>query len=160
MNERLAVGMGGGKDWGDILALARQIKTENGNALSDGRIRSAIADWFVQSQGLKYTRYRTLTALSKGKTPGPENSIIKIVSAKKMQEIGAMGAELLDMSGVLSEGLGHDFLNQWIGASGFRIAGGTDEILRNIVAERVLGMPSDIRIDKDKAFEDLPSNQT
>ena len=159
MNERLAVGMGGGKDWRDVLALARDTEIDTGPAIANDHVRAAIANWYVQSQGLKYTRYRTLTELSKGKTPGPENSIIKIVSAKKMQEVGAFGMDMLDMGGVLDEGQNGEFLRQWIGSAGFRIAGGTDEILRNIVAERVLGMPADIRVDKDVAFEDLPSGR-
>ncbi len=159
MNERLAVGMGGGKDWRDVLALARSQEIDTGTAIANDHVRAAIANWYVQSQGLKYTRYRTLTALSKGKTPGPESSIIKIVSAKKMQEIGAFGMDLLDMGGVLDEAQNGEFMRQWIGAAGFRIAGGTDEVLRNIVAERVLGMPADIRVDKKVAFEDLPSGR-
>lgn len=158
MNERLAIGMGGGKDWGDIMVLARNTQLENGTlAIKDGRVRALIADWFVKSQGLKYTRFRALTALSRGETPGPESSIIKVVSAKKQQEISSFATELLDMGGILSEGISGDFLLQWMGAAGFRIAGGTDEILRNIIAERVLGMPADIRVDKKVPFEDLPS---
>jgi acyl-CoA dehydrogenase len=42
------------------------------------------------------------------------------------------------------------FQAQWIGGAGFRIAGGTNKVLRNIVAERVLGMPADVRVDKNK----------
>ena len=48
------------------------------------------------------------------------------------------------------------FQNQWIGAAGYRIAGGTDEILRNIVSEQVLGLPQDIRVDKNVPFNELP----
>src|SRR6185295_17998376 len=66
MNERLAVGMP-----------SRGLDLDDGPAIRNQQVRSKIADWYVQQQGLKLTRYRTLTALSKGQTPGPESSIIK-----------------------------------------------------------------------------------
>lgn len=160
MNERLAIGMGGGKDWGDILSLAQTTPMADGTpAIKDGRVRALIADWFIRSQGLKYTRFRSLTALSRGQTPGPESAIIKVVSANKQQEIGSYASELLDMGGILDEGIGGEFILNWMGAAGFRIAGGTDEILRNIIAERVLGMPSDIRVDKNVPFDSLPTGR-
>ena len=160
MNERLAVGMGQSLDADDLLDVARHLSTEKGPALQDDHIRSKIADWYAESQGLKYTKMRTLTALSKGETPGPESSIIKIVSARKMQDIGGFAMEMQDMAGIMRDSdqtpMRASFQNQWIWASGFRIAGGTDEILRNIVAERVLGLPQDIRVDKNLPFEDIP----
>ncbi|MGE0421852.1 MAG: acyl-CoA dehydrogenase family protein [Reyranellaceae bacterium] len=158
MNERLAVGMpAGGLDVDELLDLARATELEDGPAIRNGHVRSKIADWYVQSQGLKYTRYRTLTALSKGQTPGPESSIIKVIAAPKMQDLGAMAMELMGPAGIMTSdvpGAG-GFQAQWIGGAGFRIAGGTDEILRNIVAERVLGLPQDVRVDKDVPFNQL-----
>jgi alkylation response protein AidB-like acyl-CoA dehydrogenase len=158
MNERLAVGMpSGGLDVDELLELARNTELEDGQAIRNSHVRSKIADWYVQSQGLKYTRYRTLTALSKGQTPGPESSIIKVIAAPKMQDLGAMAMELMGPAGIMTSDVpgSGGFQAQWIGGAGFRIAGGTDEILRNIVAERVLGLPQDVRVDKDVPFNQL-----
>jgi alkylation response protein AidB-like acyl-CoA dehydrogenase len=158
MNERLAVGLpSGGLDVDELMELARDTDLEDGPAIKNQQVRGKIADWYVQQQGLKLTRYRTLTALSKGQTPGPESSIIKIVAAPKMQDMGAFAMELMGPAGIMKEDVPHaaGFQAQWIGGAGFRIAGGTDEILRNIVAERVLGLPADIRVDKDIPFNKL-----
>ena len=158
MNERLAVGLpAGGLDVDELMELARDTELDDGPAIRNQQVRGKIADWYVQQQGLRLTRYRTLTALSKGQTPGPESSIIKIVAAPKMQDMGAFAMELMGQGGIMREEVPHaaGFQAQWIAGAGFRIAGGTDEILRNIVAERVLGLPSDIRVDKDVPFNKL-----
>jgi alkylation response protein AidB-like acyl-CoA dehydrogenase len=157
MNERLAVGTRQGMDFDDMLELARQTELEDGPAIRNGAVRAKIAEWYVQSQGLKYTTFRTLTALSKGQTPGPESSIGKIVAAPKMQTTGAFGMELMGQAGILDRDIpgAGAYQMQWIGGAGYRIAGGTDEILRNIVAERVLGLPADVRVDKDIPFNKL-----
>ncbi|MCX7363121.1 MAG: acyl-CoA dehydrogenase family protein, partial [Alphaproteobacteria bacterium] len=158
MNERLAVGLpSGGLDIDELMELARDTELEDGQAIRNQQVRGKIADWYVQQQGLKLTRYRTLTALSKGQTPGPESSIIKIVAAPKMQDMGAFAMELMGPAGIMKEDVPHaaGFQAQWFGGAGFRIAGGTDEILRNIVAERVLGLPQDVRVDKDIPFNQM-----
>ena len=140
-----------------LAELARETELEDGPAIRNQQVRGKIADWYVQQQGLKLTRYRTLTALSKGQTPGPESSIIKIVAAPKMQDMGAFAMELMGPAGIMKEDVPHaaGFQAQWVGGAGFRIAGGTDEILRNIVAERVLGLPQDVRVDKDVPFNKM-----
>jgi alkylation response protein AidB-like acyl-CoA dehydrogenase len=163
MHERLAIGGGtGGPDVQELLALARSVMLEDGPAIENAAVREKIADWHVRSQGLKYTRYRTLTALSRGQIPGPESSIGKVVTASKLQDLASFAMELEDMGGfVTGEGqpLGGAFQEAWLWAPGLRIAGGTDEILRNIIAERVLGLPGDIRVDKDVPFNELPKGR-
>ena len=76
-----------------------------------------------------------MSALSKGEAPGPEASITKIVSANKLQAIGNFGIDSGDMAGMLideEDGMS-SFQAAWLGAPGLRIAGGTDEILKNII---------------------------
>jgi alkylation response protein AidB-like acyl-CoA dehydrogenase len=75
-------------------------------------------------------------------------------------EMGAFGMELQGAAGVLSgdDSLGDPAWQQtYMAMPGLRLAGGTDEILRNIISERVLGMPGEPRIDKGKPFKDIPS---
>ena len=161
MNERLAVGGAPAPDATDLLSLASKIELEDGPAIKDRAVRERLAEWYVEQQGLKHIRSRSLTALSRGETPGPEASIAKVVSANKLQGIGAFGMDLQDIAGQIidPEHTQADALFQtgFLYAPGLRIAGGTDEILRNIISERVLQLPGDIRVDRDTSFKDIPS---
>jgi alkylation response protein AidB-like acyl-CoA dehydrogenase len=161
MNERLAVGDVRGPDFDEIFRLARSLELEDGPALANAAVREKLADWYVRQQGLRWTKFRTMTALSRGQTPGPEASIGKIVSATKLQEIAAFALDLMDVGGAVMDPslapMRAAFQEALLYAPGTRIAGGTDEILKNIIAERVLGLPVDIRVDKDGAFQDLPT---
>jgi alkylation response protein AidB-like acyl-CoA dehydrogenase len=164
MNERLAVGGATGAGWSQFLEAARNTPSmDGGSALQDQSVREKLADWYVQAEGLKHTRNRTMTALSRGQTPGPESSIGKIISAVQMQELANTAVEMLDQYGIISDGdlAPQDAAFHWslMFAPGLRIAGGTDEILRNIIAERVLGLPGDIRVDKDVPFKDMPTGR-
>jgi alkylation response protein AidB-like acyl-CoA dehydrogenase len=163
MNERLAVGGLGGPNWRAVMRLAQDVATLAGPAAKDAGLREKIADWYVQAEGLKYTRYRTQTALSRGQTPGPESSIGKVVSASLMQDMANTALELEDQYGIISDPkdapLAGVFQSALMSAPGMRIAGGTDEIMRNIIAERVLGLPQDVRLDKDVPFKDVPTGR-
>ena len=159
MNERLAVGDADGVDANEAFELAKKHDKEGEQLIDNNAVRESIADWYCEASGLKNTKLRTMSALSRGDTPGPEASITKIVSANKLQAIGNFGMDSSDMSGMLMDEKS-DFIKfqmAWMGAAGLRIAGGTDEILKNIIAERVLGLPQEARADKGLAFKDIPS---
>jgi alkylation response protein AidB-like acyl-CoA dehydrogenase len=159
-NERFTVGQAEGPDFDDIFRLAKLVMLDDAPAVSDSAVREKLVNWYCQAQGLKYTRLRMQTALSRGKTPGPEASIAKLVSATKLQEIAAFGVDLLGQAGAVMDStapLDAWFQNALLYAPGKRIAGGTDEILRNIIAERVLKMPADMRVDKDMPFNKIPA---
>jgi len=161
MNERFAVGIAPAPDFDEIFELVRNAKLEDGPALDNALVRDRIANWYVQQQGLKNAHFRTMTALSRGDTPGPESSINKIVSATKYQDISLFGMDLQEVAGAITDPdyavMGGLFQNGVLSSPGYRIAGGTDEILRNIIAERVLGLPQDMRLDKEGPFRDLLS---
>lgn len=164
MNERSSIGssLGGGGTINDLIKLAQKVELDGRPAIEDGGVRRAIADFAVKRSGLKYTGQRGLSALSQGQTPGPEASIGKLIAAVMGQEMGAFGMELQGSAGVLSDEdslLDPVWQNTYLAMPGLRLAGGTDEILRNIIAERVLGMPGEPRMDKGKAFKDIPTGR-
>ena len=73
------------------MELTRRLRIDGKPAIQNAAVRERVADWHARSQGLKFTRFRTMTALSKGETPGPENSIHKLVNASKLQDIASYG---------------------------------------------------------------------
>ena len=164
MNERLAVGDVQRPDVDDLIELSRTLKIDGKPAIRNAAVRERIAEWYAAAQGLKFTRFRTMTALSKGETPGPENSIHKLVNASKLQDIASYGMDLMGRpaagdrrrSGARPTAM---FQAALLSSPSARIAGGSDEILRNIIAERVLGLPADIRVDKDKPFNQVPTGK-
>ena len=161
MHERLAIGSLPGPDVAELFELARNLQIGGAAAHLDANVRDKLADWYVQSKGLEYTKMRTLTALSRGQMPGPESSIYKAVSAVKIQEIAMFALDLMDTAGMVSDPetapMRAMFQAALLYSPAGRIAGGTDEILKNIIAERVLGLPGDIRVDREAAFSDLPA---
>jgi alkylation response protein AidB-like acyl-CoA dehydrogenase len=163
MHERLAVGGKPSSSPGveEMIELAKAIDVEEGNALELSHVRQKIAEVYIQDRGISLTRMRTLSALSSGRTPGPESSISKVVVAKMMQDMGSFASDMAESAALLTgadtPSLPHlEALRQtYFWSAGLRIAGGTDEILRNIIAERVLGLPGDIRPDKSVPFNEL-----
>jgi alkylation response protein AidB-like acyl-CoA dehydrogenase len=162
MHERLAVGGKPANEPGvkEMIALAMAIDLEEGNALEQRHVRERIARAYIADQGISLTSMRTLSALSSGRTPGPESSISKIVVAQTMQEMGRFASDLAEGAGMVTGGADIPelarFQATYFGAADLRIAGGTDEILKNIIAERVLGLPGDVRTDKDVPFNQIP----
>ncbi|MBS0242392.1 MAG: acyl-CoA dehydrogenase, partial [Proteobacteria bacterium] len=163
MNERYTIGGRAGVDVDEFMELAREVELEDGPAMKNAAVRERIADWYVASRGLKYSHFRTMTALSRGSTPGPESSIGKLVTGKKLQDMSAMALDILEQGGAITDpkwapmaALFHQTL---MTSPSARIAGGSDEIMRNIIAERVLGLPPDVRVDKDVPFNKVPTGK-
>lgn len=161
MNERLSIGSGMSTGFPELFRFCMDAEIDGEPAVADSGVRSKLAQFAVKQSGLKYTGMRAISALSKGETPGPENSIGKLVAGATMQELSMFALDIQGESGVLwnedSPQQGR-FQAMLMRSPATRIEGGSDEILRNIIGERVLGLPGDIRVDKNVAFKDIPTS--
>jgi acyl-CoA dehydrogenase len=161
MNERLSIGAGMPTGFPQLLELCRGLDTGDGLAIDDPAVRARLATWAVRASGLKYTAWRSISALSRGEMPGPENSIGKLVAGRTLQEIAAFAMDLQGRAGVVADPAlaeaGAAFQAMLLRSPATRIEGGTDEILRNVIAERVLGLPADMRADRGMPFSRIPT---
>jgi alkylation response protein AidB-like acyl-CoA dehydrogenase len=151
MNERVAIGSGGGYGRGtvnDLITLAR----ERGRT-KDARVRQELADIYARTRIQKFLSMRTLTAASQGKVPGPEGSIGKLFGARIMSKLGELSIDLAGAQAIAGETHYSDAL---LAAPAGHIAGGSDQVMMNIIGERVLGLPGEPRPDKGVAWKDVP----
>ncbi len=122
----------------------------------DPIIRQSLADLYIQHKVAQLTNRRAAAGLRAGQTPGPEGSLGKLMWTANMTRISNVISQILGTRLVADNGeWGTYAWNEHIlGAPGYRIAGGSDEVQRNIVGERVLGLPPEPRVDKDVAFSE------
>lgn len=163
MNERASISqnaVAGGISAEELINLAKGSYANGRPAIDDAGVRQNIAAFITRLKAMEFSSARILTALSKGRVPGPEGSLGKLANANLNQEIATFASELQGgMSSILDSEAPLDGIwqKQFLGSPSGRIAGGTDEIQRNIIGERVLGLPGEPRLDKDKAFNEIPT---
>ena len=153
-NERTAIGVGGGgRNFDDIVALARRF-----DVTSDPTFREEIMQAYTRTAVLRYLGLRLRTAMSRGTPPGPEASVLKLAFSQHAARTGDLVMRMLGAEATLYGDDALDrarwqdyFLNQF----NVRIGGGTDEVQRNGIAERVLGLPRDPMSDRDIPWKDL-----
>ncbi|HEV3264705.1 MAG TPA: acyl-CoA dehydrogenase family protein [Acidimicrobiales bacterium] len=153
-NERTLIGGGGqGITTEQVLDLARRL-----GGSRDPLVRQHVAAFYTRTQLLRFMNYRVQTALSHGRQPGPEAATTKLLVSQHMSLTGDLLMELVGTNGMLADGSAVDngawetaFLNQWMS----KLGGGTDNIQRNSLGERVLGLPREPRTDKDVPFSAL-----
>jgi acyl-CoA dehydrogenase len=123
----------------------------------DPLVRQQLADVVTRVRVASYTNRRALAKLSVGQLPGPELSIAKLTATQLLQRIGDFVGVLLGPKLIADSGEWGTYA--WsqlvLGTPGMRVAGGTDEVMRNIIGERVLGLPKDPGIDSKSPFREL-----
>jgi alkylation response protein AidB-like acyl-CoA dehydrogenase len=159
MNERVSIGAGGRRGlFGPLLALAHR----QGHR-GDPNIRQRLADVYTRERVLGFIGQRIRAAVVSGAIPGPEGSIAKIAGAQLGKRAASLATDLLGCAGVAwtaGDRLAAAVAEALLASPGGSIAGGTDEIQKNIVGERVLGLPKEPQVDRDMPFRDVLSNQS
>jgi alkylation response protein AidB-like acyl-CoA dehydrogenase len=140
-----------------LIRLAARIPTpDGGSLLDDSAFCDRLASYYATVAGVDHIRKRIFTTLSRGVPPGAEATIGKMTLARALQEMAAFGMDIAGTAGqILDESADPDLAeihDCFLTAPGYRMGGGTEEIGKNIIAERVLGLPQDIRVDKQVPF--------
>jgi len=158
MNERASIG-GGSSGGGQGLLSPQRLSAmlQHFGLADDLVIRNELAQIYTQFQVAKWNNQRALDKIKAGGLPGPELSTAKLALTNNMKRFSEFMAQVLGPRIIADSGEWGTYA--WskllLGVPGMRVAGGTDEVMRNIVAERVLGLPKDPGIDSTTPFKDL-----
>ncbi|HSL57227.1 MAG TPA: acyl-CoA dehydrogenase family protein [Acidimicrobiales bacterium] len=160
MNERVAIGSGGGgARRGSSTGIEPYVKIARARGLIDDPVvRQQLADVYIRQRVIGFIAQRTRAALKAGRAPGPEGSIAKLAGAVLSRRASDLGIALAGPAGVAwadDDPRGGRWTAAVLQAPAARIAGGTDEVQRNIIGERVLGLPREPQVDRDVPFKEL-----
>ncbi len=154
MNERASIGGGSGASSG--FTRLKEMVRHYGLA-DDALVRQDLMDIYIRGQVLKLNNQRSMAALKRGQLPGPEMSGAKLILTENMRRTSAFVSKVLGPKLAADSGEWGTF--SWngyvLGMPGMAIAGGSDQVLRNIMGERVLGLPKEPGIDTTSPFKDL-----
>jgi alkylation response protein AidB-like acyl-CoA dehydrogenase len=142
-----------GGSWEQLAAAARHF----GRA-DDPLVRQGLVDVYIGATLLRLNAERVAAAARAGHAPGPEGSIGKLAWTRLMARMTAVATEVLGprLAADTGEWGAYAWSEHVLGAPGYRIAGGSDEIQRNIIAERTLGLPAEPGVDRRRAWRDIP----
>jgi alkylation response protein AidB-like acyl-CoA dehydrogenase len=158
MSERLSLGGGGTAIGPKPEAVARHVAEHIGALSADRQVlaRQALGRGFVAALGARYTGYRQLSKLSRGELPGPEASAGKLSGTRSARDLTDLAVRVLgdDARVAVSRDGGDTWQTMQAVLPGMAIAGGSDQVLRNIIGERVLGLPAEPRADKGIPFKE------
>ncbi|MBW2270424.1 MAG: acyl-CoA dehydrogenase family protein [Deltaproteobacteria bacterium] len=150
MNERMAMaGADGLFVWEELREHAR----ENLGRI-DGATRDELAKLYAWTRTLEMLNARVITKLGRGEMPAAESSVMKLAMVRTVSLGSELGLHMLGPEGLLRTGT---WQQQWLFSPAFHLAGGSDEVQKNLAAERVLGLPPEPgAVASDTPFEDLP----
>ncbi|WP_329049004.1 acyl-CoA dehydrogenase family protein [Amycolatopsis sp. NBC_01488] len=165
MNERVAIGGHVQPREGGLIGIVAKTWRERPE-LRTPELRDRLVQRWVEAETLRLAGTRLRQQLTAG-APGPEGSAMKVAFSELNQALTGLEVELLGEEGLayddwtfrrpaIVDFTGREAGYRYLRAKGNSIEGGTSEVLRNIIAERVLGLPSEPRVDKDVAWKDLP----
>lgn len=156
MFERVTIGLGSEGMGYNSNRFAEAIASD-ADARRDSEVRHQLGEIASELLAVRFTGYRTLSALQKGQIPGPESGLAKITIVSGAIKAGDLIADVLGPDALADD-------DQWAYMisflPGLKSAGGTEEILRNTIGERVLGLPPAPRLDKGIPFSELRSKET
>ncbi len=154
MNERASIGGGSGSGGGftRLREMVRHFGLDE-----DPTVRQDLADLYIRTQILRYNNQRAVAAMKRGELPGPEHSGAKLVLTENMRRTSAFVSKVLGprLTADSGEWGTYSWSGYVLGMPGMAIAGGSDQVLRNILGERVLGLPKEPGIDTTSPFKDL-----
>ena len=155
MFERVTIGLGGEGLGFNSNRFAQAIASEP-SARKDPEVRRQLGEIAADLLAVRFTGYRTLTALQRGQIPGPEAGLAKVTIVNGAIHAGELIADVVGPD-ALDENSEWAYMISFL--PGLKSAGGTEEILRNTIGERVLGLPPEPRLDKGIPFSELRAKE-